>query len=117
MACEHEAELSLRYDDLPDALRAHLAGCPGCTAAHRALAEVAAMVRAEAAAVAPPTPAEQLAALREVLHAAPLWRRRVAVPLPVLGGALAMLVLVVALLTRAPAVEGRMVIEVVKVAP
>jgi len=118
----HDDELS---DDQAAAVRAHLETCAECRAARQALVDVGAALRAELDAVRAPTPAEQLAALTEVLTAAraPLWRRRVAVPVPVLGGlvvaALAFAVIATVARRDRPASEeaspgGRLVIEVVK---
>jgi anti-sigma factor RsiW len=121
MACELEPQLSLLHDDqlaAPEAaaLHAHIADCATCAEAARALDELAAALRADAAGIAPVTPAEHLAALRDVLGAAPLWRRRVAVPVPVLGGVVAVMVVLAAVVTLAgdTTADDRLVIEVVK---
>ncbi len=134
MDCDFDDKLSLLHDnELAEAeaatVRAHLETCAACQAAWHDVLELGAALRAERDAVPPPAPAEQLGALTAILTAAraPLWRRRIAVPVPVLGGlvaatmALAIMVTVVGRghaetpaspSTLVPA--GRLAIEVVK---
>jgi len=134
MACEFDDQLSGFHDDeLSEtgaaAVRAHLETCAACRATRQALLALGAAVRAEADAIPAPGPAEQLGALTAILGSAraPLWRRRIAVPVPVLGGLVAATLVLAALVTRAgrghaalpasPAVVaggGRLAIEVVK---
>lgn len=131
MDCDFDKKLALLHDnELAEgeaaAVRAHLETCASCRAAWEQVCELGAALRAEGDTLPPPSPAEQLAALTEILSSAraPLWRRRVAVPMPVLGGlvaatmALAILVTVVGRghpASPAPLVPGgRLAIEVVK---
>lgn len=123
----HDNELS---EDEAAVLRAHLPTCAACRTELQALVDLGAALRAERDAVPAPRPAEQLGALTEVLTSAraPLWRRRVAVPLPVLGGLVAATLALAAVVAtagrdRSPAPAppldpgGRLAIEVVKRAP
>lgn len=120
----HDNELA---EDRAAVLRVHLETCAACRAELQALVDLGAALRAERDAVPAPNPAEQLGALTEVLTSAraPLWRRRVAVPVPILGGLVAATLALVVVVTAAardrpaspaPPLDpgGRLTIEVVK---
>jgi anti-sigma factor RsiW len=131
MDCDFDQKLALLHDDeLPEpkasAVRAHLETCARCSAAWQEIVELGAALRAERDAMPLPSPVEQLGTLTAILTSArpPLWRRRVAVPMPVLGG-LVVVTMVLAIMVTvagrghpaspAPLVPGgRLAIEVVK---
>jgi anti-sigma factor RsiW len=131
MDCDFDERLSLLHDnELAEGeaalVRAHVETCARCRAAWQQIRELGAALRVEGDALPPPSPAEQLGALTAILTSAraPLWRRRVSIPVPVLGGlvvatmVLAFMVTVVGrghAASPAPLVPGgRLAIEVVK---